>query len=63
MKFLVVAKWLRELNYDVVSVYEQYRGLDDKDILNKDFSENRILITKELYFYDWMMKETKVKLK
>ena len=42
MRFLVdectgprVARWLREQGYDVVSVYEQARGMDDDSILEK----------------------------
>ena len=57
MRFLVdectgprVARWLREQGYDVVSVYEQARGMDDDSILEKANKENRILITNDKDF-------------
>ena len=53
MRFIVdectgpgVARWLREQNHEVFSVYEDGRGMDDDTIVRKAFSENRILITK-----------------
>lgn len=46
MRFLVdectepaVAKWLRQQGYEVFSVYEQARGIDDDDLVEK--SEHR----------------------
>jgi predicted nuclease of predicted toxin-antitoxin system len=52
MRFLVdecagpaVAKWLRDQGHQVFSVYEEERGMDDDDIVQKAFLENRILIT------------------
>jgi hypothetical protein len=42
MRFLVdectgpaVAKWLRLQNHDVISVYDEIRGADDRDIIRK----------------------------
>jgi hypothetical protein len=47
MRFLVdectgpaVARWLRQQNHDVFSVYEQARGMDDDRIIQKAFDES-----------------------
>ena len=40
-----VARWLREQQHEVFSVYEQARGMDDDGIIQKAFDENWILIT------------------
>jgi hypothetical protein len=45
MRFLVdectgptVARWLREHEHDVFSVYEEARGMDDRDVVQKQLS-------------------------
>ncbi|MCD4782508.1 MAG: DUF5615 family PIN-like protein [Candidatus Eremiobacteraeota bacterium] len=57
MKFLVdectgpkVAKWLESMNYDVFSVFDKARGLDDRTILQKAYDESRIIITNDKDF-------------
>ena len=52
MRFLVdectgpaVAAWLRTQGHDVVSVYEESPGVGDEHVLNRAFSEGRILVT------------------
>lgn len=52
MRFLVdecvgpaVTQWLRGIGYDIVSIFDEYRGADDEDILRLADEENRILIT------------------
>lgn len=57
MRFLIdecigpaVAKWLREQGYEVFSVYDEARGLDDDAIIQKAFAENWILITNDKDF-------------
>jgi predicted nuclease of predicted toxin-antitoxin system len=45
-----VARWLREQQHEVFSVYEQARGMDDDDIIQKAFDENWILITNDKDF-------------
>jgi len=64
MRFLVdectgpaVAKWLREHNHDVFSVYEEARGIDDDEIIRKANIENRILITNDKDFGEKIFKE------
>lgn len=59
MRFLVdectgpaVARWLRAQNHDVFSVYEQARGIDDDEVIQRAFEENRILITNDKDFGD-----------
>ena len=59
MRFLVdectgpaVAEWLRSERHEVFSVYEEARGLDDDSILQKAFTEDRILITNDKDFGD-----------
>jgi predicted nuclease of predicted toxin-antitoxin system len=57
MRFLVdectgpdVAQWLRERRHEVFSVYEEARGMEDDDIIQKAFDENWILITNDKDF-------------
>lgn len=57
MRFLVdectgpaVARWLRQNQYEVFSVYDSARGLDDDSVLEKAFSEDWILITNDKDF-------------
>lgn len=57
MRFLVdectgtyVARWLREQNHEVFSVFEEARGINDDAIIKKAFEENRILITNDKDF-------------
>lgn len=57
MRFLVekyidpaLAKWLREQGYEVFSVYDEARGLDDDAIIEKAVAENWILITNDKDF-------------
>ena len=64
MRFLVdectgprVARWLREQNHDVFSVYEESRGMDDDEIVQKAFDENWILITNDKDFGEKVYRE------
>ena len=64
MRFLVdectgpaVAQWLREHEHDVFSVYEEVRGMDDRDVVQKAFAENRILITNDKDFGERIYRE------
>jgi predicted nuclease of predicted toxin-antitoxin system len=57
MRFLVdectgpdVAHWLRKQNHEVFSVYENARGMEDDDIIQKALDENWILITNDKDF-------------
>ena len=57
MRFLVdectgpaVARWLRKQKYEIFSVYEEARGMDDDDIIQKAFAEHWILITNDKDF-------------
>ena len=57
MRFLVdeytgplVARWLREQNHEVFSVYDEARGLDDDKVIQKALEEERILITNDKDF-------------
>ncbi len=52
MRFLVdecvgpsVVRWLRENNHDATSAYEDCRGWSDESILEKAYSEGRIVVT------------------
>jgi len=45
-----IARWLREQNQEVFSVYEEARGVDDSAILQKASEENWILITNDKGF-------------
>jgi predicted nuclease of predicted toxin-antitoxin system len=64
MRFLVdecagpaLAQWLREHEHDVFSVYEEARGMDDRDVIQKAFAENRILITNDKDFGERIYRE------
>ena len=64
MRFLVdectgakVAQWLRRQNHDVFSVYEQARGMQDDEIIEKAFQENWILITNDKDFGERVYRE------
>jgi predicted nuclease of predicted toxin-antitoxin system len=66
MRFLVdestgpwVAQWLRERGEDVFSVFEQARGMDDDDIIQKAFAENWVLITNDKDFGDKIFRDQK----
>ncbi len=59
MRFLVdectgpaVAAWLRDNNHEVLSVFEDARGMDDDDIIQKAGEENWIIITNDKDFGD-----------
>ena len=59
MRFLVdectgpaVASWLRDQNHEVFSVFDEARGIDDDDIIQKAVDEKRILITNDKDFGD-----------
>lgn len=45
-----VAQWLRQEAHEVFSIYEQARGIEDDDIIQKAFAENWILITNDKDF-------------
>ncbi|MEW6572207.1 MAG: DUF5615 family PIN-like protein [Bacillota bacterium] len=66
MRFIVdectgpaVARWLRQNEHDVFSVYEEARGLDDESILQKAAAEDRILITNDKDFGEMIFRERK----
>ena len=66
MRFLVdestgpwVAQWLRERGDEVFSVFEQARGMDDDDILQKAFTEKWVLITNDKEFGDKIFRDRK----
>lgn len=54
-----VADWLREQDYEVFSIYNQARGLDDNEIIEKAFIENWILITNDKDFGEKVFRERK----
>jgi predicted nuclease of predicted toxin-antitoxin system len=64
MRFLVdectgplVAEWLRAQGHDVFSVYEDARGADDVEIIQKAFAEDRILVTNDKDFGEKVYRE------
>lgn len=66
MRFLVdestgpwVAEWLSEHGHEVFSVFDQSRGIDDEEIIQKAFVENRILITNDKDFGDKIFRDKK----
>lgn len=66
MRFLVdectgpaVAKWLQQQGYEVFSVYEHARGINDDEIVDRANSENRILITNDKDFGEKIFRDGK----
>ena len=66
MRFLVdectgpaVARWLKVEGYDVYSVYDQARGIDDEEVIQKAFEQDRILITNDKDFGAKIFRERK----
>lgn len=64
MKFMVdecvgptVAKWLRQRGYDVVSIYDDFAGITDDEVLQKALLEDRILITSDKDFGEMVFKK------
>ncbi len=67
MRFLVdecigpsVARWLREQDHEVFSVYEEARGLSDDALIAKAFGENWILITNDKDFGEKVYREQRL---
>lgn len=54
---VVVGRWLRSQGHEVFSVYEEARGTDDEEILQKAFAENWILITSDKDFGEKVYRE------
>jgi len=57
MRFLVdectgpdVARWLHQQGYEIFSVYDENKGMEDNDIIRKAFDEDWILITNDKDF-------------
>ncbi|NOR47621.1 MAG: hypothetical protein GQ533_06200 [Methanosarcinaceae archaeon] len=66
MRFLVdectgpaVAQWLRQQNHDVISVFDEIRGADDKEVIKIASEQNRILITNDKDFGELVFREKK----
>ncbi len=66
MRFLVdectgpaVARWLRDQQHDVISVYEEARGIGDDEVIHIALAENRVLITNDKDFGEKIYRERK----
>lgn len=64
MRFLVdectgpaVACWLKEQGFEVFSVYDEARGIDDEEVLQKAFAGNWILVTNDKDFGNKVFRE------
>lgn len=64
MRFLIdectgpaVARWLRTQQHDVFSVYEEARGIDDDEVIQRAFADDRILITNDKDFGEKVFRE------
>jgi predicted nuclease of predicted toxin-antitoxin system len=64
MRFLVdestgpaVAEWLRENGHEVFSVFNEARGMQDDDIIQKAFTDNWILVTNDKDFGEKVYRE------
>ena len=64
MRFIVdectgpdVARWLRKLGHEVISVFEDARGADDKKVIETALERNCILITNDKDFSEKVYRE------
>src|SRR5947208_6630072 len=64
MRFLVdectgpaVAEWLRGKGHEVFSVFDEAKGISDKEILTKALNENWVLITNDKDFGEMIFRE------
>lgn len=55
-----VANWLKNQNHEVFSVFEDFRGASDNQVLEKCQSENYILITSDKDFGEMVFRNQKV---
>lgn len=67
MKFLVdectgpaVARWLKDQGHNVFSVYDESRGIDDDVVIEKAYSEERILVTNDKDFGEKIFRDKKL---
>jgi predicted nuclease of predicted toxin-antitoxin system len=67
MRFIVdectgpaVAQWLRDQGHEVISVFEDCRGIEDGEIIKKALSEKSILITNDKDFGEKVFREGKL---
>jgi predicted nuclease of predicted toxin-antitoxin system len=56
---VIVANWLQTQEHEVFSVYEEARGIDDDEIIEKAFGENWILIISDKDFGEKVYREQK----
>ncbi len=56
---LVLPNWLRSQGYEVFSVYESARGIDDDEVIQKAFDENWILISSDKDFGNKVFRENR----
>jgi len=52
-----VAAWLRDQGHDVFSVYDEARGIDDNQVIQKALDQKRILITNDKDFGEKVYKD------
>jgi predicted nuclease of predicted toxin-antitoxin system len=64
MRFLVdectgpaVARWLEGQGFEVFSVYDEARGIDDEEVLQKAFAGNWVLVTNDKDFGNKVFRE------
>jgi predicted nuclease of predicted toxin-antitoxin system len=48
----VVSRWLQEMGFDAVSIFDDARGATDDEVARRAFEESRILITLDKDFGD-----------
>lgn len=64
MRFLVdecsgpkVAEWLRNKGHDVISIFDDFKGLSDEDVLTKAVATKSILVTNDKDFGEMIFRE------
>jgi len=54
-----VARWLTDQHPDVLSVYEDARGIGDDEVIQIAFAEHRVLVTNDKDFGEKIYRERK----
>ncbi|MGE0822959.1 MAG: DUF5615 family PIN-like protein [Candidatus Binatia bacterium] len=67
MRFLIdectgpaVARWLRNQQHEVFSVYEAARGMADEEVIQKAYNESWILVTNDKGFGEKVYRERRL---
>lgn len=55
-----VARWLQDQGHGAVSVFDDFRGIDDDEILKRALTANAVLITNDKDFGEKVFRDRKI---